>query len=273
MATFPVKTFVMLMAFAAGWFGLGGIADAAKPQAADRVDLFAAVKSQQVELKVVPKDASQATVMIKNKTDRPLSIKLPPAFAGVPVLAQNVGGGGNNRGNNNNSSSTSANQSFGGGFGGGGMGMMGGMGGGMFDVGPDRVGKIKVATVCLEHGKEDPNPRVAYELKPLEEFTDKPEVIEVCKMLGRGQLDQSTAQAAAWHLTDGLSWQQLAQKVRVKHLDGRLELYFSPGQLNLAMQAVQVAHHRTSQKGDQSPIKSPGEQADTESLRQTLSSN
>jgi hypothetical protein len=154
------------------------------------------------------------------------------------------------------------------------MGMMGGMGGGMFDVGPDRVGKIKVATVCLEHGKDDPNPRVAYELKPLEEFTDKAEVIEVCKMLGRGQLDQSTAQAAAWHLTDGLTWAQLAQKVRVKHLDGRVEMYFNGRQLNLAMQTVQVAHHRASRQNDPQPARSPGEEADAAGRRQSsLSSN
>ena len=53
-----------------------------------------------------------------------------------------------------------------------GGGMMGGMGGGFFDVAPDRVGKIKVITVCLEHGKDDPNPRVPYELRPVDAFTD-----------------------------------------------------------------------------------------------------
>ena len=43
---------------------------------------------------------------------------------------------------------------MGGGMGGMGGGM-GGMGGGMgmFNVPPEQVGQLKVATVCLEHGK------------------------------------------------------------------------------------------------------------------------
>ena len=50
---------------------------------------------------------------------------------------------------------------------------MGGMGG-MMNVAPERVHKFKVKTVCLEHGKKDPNPRVPYALKPLREFTTDP---------------------------------------------------------------------------------------------------
>ena len=89
---------------------LSASAQAAKPTP-EKVELFAAMKAEQIEVKFVPKDATQATVMIKNKTDRPLSIQLPQAFAGIPVLAQNNnnnnGGGG---GRNNNSSSTTNSQ-------------------------------------------------------------------------------------------------------------------------------------------------------------------
>jgi hypothetical protein len=136
------------------------------------------------------------------------------------------------------------------------------MGGGFFDVGPDRVGKIKVATVCLEHGKEDPNPRVAYELKPITEFTDRVEVAEICRMLAHGQLDQPSAQAAAWHLTDGLSYQELATKVRVQHLNGQVEMYFHPAQLAAALRAVHVAHQRAAEVRAAAESTSPGEQAD-----------
>ena len=81
---------------------------AAKPRSkqaenATTVEMFEAIEKKQVEVQYIPKDATQANVLIKNKTDKPLKIQLPAAFAGVPVLAQ---------------------------FGGGGMGM-GGMGGGM----------------------------------------------------------------------------------------------------------------------------------------------
>lgn len=129
-----------------------------------------------------------------------------------------------------------------GGMGMGGMGM-GGMGG-FFNVDPGKIGKIKVATVCLEHGKQDPNPRVPYELRPIETFTDNTQVVELCKMLGRGEVSQNTAQAAAWHLANGLSWDELAVKDRVRLSNGYTEKYFSPAELGVAVQAVTVAVRR-----------------------------
>ena len=198
-----------------------------------------------VQVKLVPKDATQATVLVKNTSARPLRIQLPETFVGVPILAQDIGGAGDRGGNNNDSNSS--NQSFGGGMGGMGMGGMGmgGMGmGGFFNVPPDATRKIKVATVCLEHGKPDPNPRVAYELKPIDSFTKDAKVIQLCKMLGRGEIDQNAAQAAAWHLTAPLSWPQLAAKVRIRHLNGTTELYFSQQTLQRAMMTVQEAGRR-----------------------------
>jgi hypothetical protein len=209
---------------------------------AKAVELFAAMDGGKLQVQLIPKDARQATVIIKNVTAKPLRIQLPAAFAGMPVLAQDdfgaLGGGLGDSGNNQN-------QALGGGMGMGGMGMGGmGMGGGFFNVAPDRVGKLKVAAVCLEHGKDDPNPRKPYQLRPITDFTSDPQVIEVCKMIGRGEIDQAAAQAAVWHLTDGLSWQALARKVKIRHLDGRVELYFSPTQLQRALRVVHVAHQR-----------------------------
>jgi hypothetical protein len=261
MTSHLTKSVVALVSVSAWGLGLSGVGAAAAPRG-ERVELFQAVAAQQIDVRLIPKDATQATVIIKNKTDRPLSIQMPAAFAGMPVLAQ---AGGNNRvgGGGGNNNSTSTNQSMGGGFGGMGGGGMGGMGmGGFFDVGPDRVSKIKVATVCLEHGKEDPNPRVAYELKPITEFSDKVELAEVCKMLAAGQLDQPAAQAAAWHLSDGLSFQELATKVRVQHLNGQVEMYFQPQQLAAALRAVHVAHRRAAEVQAGPEATSPGEQAD-----------
>jgi hypothetical protein len=132
---------------------------------------------------------------------------------------------------------------MGGMMGGGGMGGMG-MGGGFFNVAPDKVGKIKVATVCLEHGKLDPNPRVAYEIRPIESFTQDQRVAEICKMLGRGEVSQNAAQAAAWHFTDGLSWEQLAAKDRVRLSNGYTEKFFSPQELAVAMRVTLEAAKR-----------------------------
>ncbi len=45
--------------------------------------------------------------------------------------------------------------------------------GGFFNVKPGKVGKLRVPTVCLEHGKPDPNPRMAYKLVPIEIADDE----------------------------------------------------------------------------------------------------
>lgn len=122
-----------------------------------------------------------------------------------------------------------------------------GMGGGGFqNIDPGKVRKFKVMTVCLEHGKKEPNPRVKYDIVPIETFTKKAEVIELCRMLGSGQLNQSAAQAAAWHFTDGLTWPELVNKIGARHLNGTVDLYFHPNQVRLGMQYAKVAAHRAS---------------------------
>jgi hypothetical protein len=154
------------------------------------------------------------------------------------------------------------NQGMGGGMGGMGMGGMGGMGmgGGMFSVEPDKVGKINVPIVCLEHGKRDPNPRIPYEMRPIDSLTKDPKVVEICKMLGNREIHRDVAQAAAWHLTDGLSWQELAAKDRVRLRNGYTEKYFSPQQITWAMRVVGEAQRRAEDVGDESEEASPGEQ-------------
>jgi len=200
-------------------------------QPAKQVEFFEAIKAGDIAVKLIPKDAKEANVIIENKAKQPLEIKLPDAFAGVPVLAQFGGMGG---------------------MGGGGMGGMG-MGGGFFSVGPDKVGKIKVTTVCLEHGKQDPNPRIPYEIRPIETFTQDQRVIEVCKMLGRGELAQNVAQAAAWHLGNGLTWDELAAKDRVKLSNGYTEKFFSAQELTVAARVSQEAVRRAGDKKPESP--------------------
>ncbi len=85
-------------------------------------DILDAEKAGLIDVKYIPNDSRSAQIVIDNKSDQPLTLRLPKAFVGVPVLAQfgqgGIGGG------------------MGGGMGGGGGqaaggGGMGGMGGGM----------------------------------------------------------------------------------------------------------------------------------------------
>jgi hypothetical protein len=63
-------------------------------------------------------------------------------------------------------------------------------------------------------------------------------------MLGRGEIEQSAAQAAVWHLANGLTWQQLTNKIGVKHINGTTEPFFSLQALQKAHQAVQEVSRR-----------------------------
>jgi hypothetical protein len=231
------------------------------------VGLFEGIESGDIEVKLFPKDSTEGTVTIKNKSGKPLTIAVPEALAGVPVAAQFGGGGmmGGGMGGGGmmggGMGGMGGMQGMGGGMMGGGMmgggmgggGMMGGGGGGFFNVAPDKVLKTKVTAVCLDHGKKDPNPRVTYKLIPIEAYAKNAEVAELMKMLVRGEIDQHSAQAAAWHLQNGLSWEELARKVGAKHLNGSVEPYFTTDQLQLALAATNAAVQRAEKASREKP--------------------
>ena len=242
---------------------------------ARQVEFFAAIEAGELEVTFIPADATVANVLIKNKTDRPLSIKLPETFAGVPVLAQFGGMGG--MGGMGGGGMGGMGQGMGGGMGGmggmggggmGGMGGMGGGGGGFFSVPPAKTSKIKVPCVCLEHGKPDPTPRMSYRIIPLEKFNANPQVAEICRMLGRGEVPQNAAQAATWRLTDGLSWQELANKNRVELRSvGYAERFFRPQELMLAVRIQEEAARRARERSEaaqQTPVSSLSSNDQTE---------
>ena len=255
----------------------------------DAIGLFTAMAAGDVEVRLVPRNATRANLMVENKTDGPLHLRLPEAFAGVPVLAQFGGGlggrGGGGRGGRGGGmgggmggGGGGGQQAFGGGGGmmGGGMmggGMMGGGmgGGGFFSVPPEAIRKFKIATVCLEHGKKDPHPRTPYEIRPLSDVTEDAQVAEIVKMLGYGEIDQVSAQAATWHLTDGLSWQELAVKIKKKHHDGRVQMYFGGVHLKRAVGIVDEADRRSepaeSSYGYRVDYEDPGSGDNSRSVR------
>lgn len=227
-------------------------------QSGETVEMFQAMADGRIEVKLIPKDATQATVLIKNKTDKPLSVKLPDVFAGVPVLAQLDGGIGRRSSDDDDDS----NQAFGGGFGGGGGGWGGGGGGfggggGMWNVPPEKVAQIKVPIVCLEHGKPNPRAAVPYVILPVEKFTTTPGVREVLQALGSGMVSQRVAQVAAWHLNNGMSFQELACK-QLRFANGTRRPYFSPGEIRAAFQLVAKAKE-IAEKRSQTPSHSPGD--------------
>lgn len=233
--------------------------------AADVVEMFAAMRANDIDVKLIPKDETESRVIIKNNTQKPLTVKLPDAFAGVPVLAQRqggLGGGGGNRGGGGGN--TGGNQGVGGGMGGGMMGGGGGMGMGMMNVPADKVRQFKVATVCLEHGKPEPRAHIPYEIVPIEEFTTSEEIKELLTAFGKQSLSQRATQVAAWHLANGLTWEQLANK-RIEHINGTSEPWFSPQEIQAGMQISNVAERQVAQNAARSSGQTPSQNRSSQS--------
>lgn len=180
--------------------------------AGETVDVFEAMKNEQIDVKFIAMSATKANLVIENKTNKPLTIQLPDAVAGMPVLAQ-VGGDAQG---------------------------VGGAAGGPFNIAPEKTRKIELACLCLEHGKADPYSKMPYELKPISALSDKPEVAALLVRYGKGDVSTQAAQAAAWHLQNGLSWKELAAKELV---DGRglKTPYFSRREIAEGMKSADAA--------------------------------
>jgi hypothetical protein len=234
-------------------------AKAQKAKEVKSVEMFKAIEDGLISVDYIGKDAKEANVIFKNKTGDALDIVLPPTFGAVPVLAQMGMGGGGMGGMGGGMGGMGGGQGMGGGFGGGMGGGMGGMGGGMggmgggmggmgggmggmFRVEPDKPRKVNVATVCLEHGKHDPNPRMKYKIVRLSEVNSSPVVDELCKALANGKVSQNIAQAAAWHVANGLTWQELVKKPRVVSQYTGVEYYFSRYEVENAIRLVSLAN-------------------------------
>ncbi|MBQ6828519.1 MAG: hypothetical protein IJO46_10950 [Thermoguttaceae bacterium] len=246
------------------------------------VELFQAMEEGLVEVKLVPKNSLESSLSVTNKTNRPIVVDMPSAFAGVPVLAQpGMGGfgggpggfggpggggfgggafggddmrGGRNGGRNGGMNSgrggnSGGNQSIGGGMGGGRMGGMGGgmggrRGGGMFSIAPNKTHKEAVRTVCLEHGKKEPRSTVKYTIVPIDSYTDNKTTQVLCEMLGDKDLDQNAVQVAVWSAENGMTMEELAAKTRQTSRNNPVESYFKPGELQLGAKLLAQAGER-----------------------------
>jgi len=307
-------------------------------------DLLTAESDGLVAVRYVPQDSRSAQIIVRNPGDQPLTLRMPRAFVGVPVLAQfggGMGGMGGGMGGMGGGMGGGGGQMTGGGMGGmgggmggmgGGMGGMGGMGmgggfcwvarevygahdprwvefrdwlasdapgwlhgiyrdhgaefagwihdrpaakwivrgameaalagrdsspggggllqvpdrrptavePGVFTVHPGQTRRFRFATVCLEYGKPEPSPRMTYRMMALETVAGDPRLAVILAALGNGAVSQKVAQAAAWHVANGMTWQRLAAET-IRNVGVPPEPFFQPAELNAAVHLVQVA--------------------------------
>jgi hypothetical protein len=234
----------------------------------DSVEMFEAMANGEISVVIKTKDERDANLLVTNNSKRPLAIKMPSAFSAVPIMRQGVGGGlagggggfgggmgggmggmGGGMGGMGGMGGQGIGGGMGGGMGGGGMGGMGGGmggmgGGGVFNIPPGKSGRLSLKTVCLEEGKPNPRARMNYVIQPLNKLNTDPRIEEICRMIANDEIAQPVAQAAAWNITDGISWQELLVKNRIERMDGSFVRYFHPNHVQLAQRVVQVAAQR-----------------------------
>lgn len=233
----------------------------------DHIDVFEGIEKGVLDVKMIPKDAMGGNMLIENKGDKPLNVDFPAAFIGKQVLKQFGGGGGGRGGGGQGGGgfgggqqgggqgggqqqgggAGGGQQGGGGGFGGGGQQGGGGGGGGFFSVPADKVVRVTYRSVCLEHGKPEPNSLMTYRIGKVEEISSDPVLMETLKMVSNGQLDPQAGQAATWHLTDKMSWDQLAAK-SIPHIGRPATPYFSAETLSRAQNIYTAAVSRAAER-------------------------
>lgn len=232
----------------------------------ETVDFLSAVQKGQISARLVPRDAWQCRLLLTNKTEKPLNVRLPEAFAGVPVSAQLLP---NNNANPSRQNNKNASQALGvtpqmNNFNLNGnnrnplMNLNAGNRrnqGPLFSIAPEVTGQLKVMSVCLEHGKPGPRSSIPYEIQPIEGVVPKVDVQEVLCMLGQREISLHAAQAAVWHLNNGLSWEKLEAE-KTSKLNIPVRPLFSSQELAEAKKAVGQAAKRCKENASAGPTQS-----------------
>jgi len=240
---------------------------------AETVDLFDATQAGTLEAWLIPENEAGGFVFIENKSDVPLTVQMPAAFVGVQNLKQFLNGNGNGNGNNNNifgnnnqtnqnQGATGGNQSVGGGTAQTGNTNNGFPGNGnnnrqrnnifapgapFFSIPPQRRVKLEFNSVCLNHGLKTPTRMNRYHLVSVDDYTNDEQLKELLTWVATGKVPQKTAQAATWHLTDDMSYEQLAAK-KEYHLGGAVSQFFNRTDVSQAKQLIEFVDQKVAER-------------------------
>tara|TARA_R110002111_G_scaffold258083_1_gene326786 strand:+ start:1414 stop:2274 length:861 start_codon:yes stop_codon:yes gene_type:complete len=207
---------------------------------APQVNLFEGIEQQTLAARVAPISAYNSSVFITNLTAQPLTVKLPQSVASVHILAQNGPGNGFLQGlQNQPQQQTGKSQAVG-----GNLTPVGNNQNfdfkGLFTIPAEKTVRLRLQSVCLEHGKPSPSSLKTYELRPIEsEVQDKALVLLLTKFDPRYD-DWEMMQAIAWHLSSHMEWRELANEKKDRVIGGGVPL-FSTAQLLAAKKIVEMA--------------------------------
>lgn len=262
-----VSCFSLVLACFAAFGTTAAHAERGVPPIADPasyVDLGKAIENGTLEMDFIARSDHDARVILRNRTARELRLRFPEAFAGVPaIVAQNFGGGGGGFGGGGQGGGGGS-QGVGGGGGGLGGGGQGGGGGGLFSIPPEKVSKIDLPVVCLDYGKKDPSSSKAYEMVDVDLYVERPEVVELLKAFGRGELNHNATQAAVWALNNDVPWAELAAKRKGTPRDAYRPPYFTQKEIEVGIAYAKEAVRRAKLVKEESS-ESMSKEAETES--------
>ncbi|MFT4558190.1 MAG: hypothetical protein ACI92S_003565 [Planctomycetaceae bacterium] len=220
------------------------------------VELFKGMEEEKLSTKLLQKNSKTGNLLIENLTKETITVQLPESFVGVHVLNQGgLGGGGQQGGGGGGGGQTAGGGGGGGQQGGGGGGAAGGGGGGFFSIPPEKVVRIPVTSVCLEFGKPEPSVRMEYKIHPVERVSKDPILKELLNLVATGRINTNVAQAAAWNIANGKSWQELSQ-LKFNRVAQPDTPQFSYAELAYAQQLVAAAKQRAADKAEKNGTKS-----------------
>jgi len=243
--------------------GRGSIVKLTLDSDARVVDLFDGQEQGQFEIRVVAMNPHEGKVFITNQTDKPLTVAVPKAVVGVHVLPQV----GNNSGNGFFGSSGNANQTTNGASGqgqsvGGNLSPVGSNGSffpnstagknnsppgnGFFSIPPDKTVQLGLSSVCLNHGRPNPNSGMKYRLVRVESHTSDTVLQQLLEDYSP-RTNKDARQAAAWHLANGFSWKQLANLTEQPIPSVAVPL-FTKSQISAARELVEQARRNADQR-------------------------
>lgn len=182
-----------------------------------RTSIFEAIDQGQLDVRVIARHAHQLTLLMRNTSEQPLAVELPAVCAAIPVLPVR----------DSKSTASTQPQALGVAYSeptrsaraSKAVSPWGAVNrGGVISLGPGRVVRKTLRSVCLEYGSPEPTSRDKYQLARIEDVESHPHVGRLLHFLRPDS--QRVIQLAAWHLNNKMSWQQLAG-IRIPSLPGR----------------------------------------------------
>lgn len=265
------SAFVALLAVVLTAGNTGPIRQLSLDPEARVVDMFDGEKEGQLGLRMVAQSPKSGLVFVTNRSPESLTVAVPKAVVGIHILPQfgqgqglgnqNGFGQGNGLGNNQAGGGGGLGQDTGGTLGpmGNNQGFLGqnganglnSAGSGFFSILPGKTVQLQLRSVCLSYGRPDPMPAMKYKLVRVEDQVSNPALQELLAGINE-RSDRDAVQAAAWHLANGLSWEQIAN-LSNQRLPGVFTPMFTAGEIRKGRTLVETAKEVAEARPEETP--------------------